>query len=83
MNALLVNVEVWHNVMMKDIQVITQLDNYLMRQILNAHSKNQTEIFYLETGTIPVDFVITSRRVNYLHNIMKIDSTELVARAYN
>ena len=30
-NALLVNVEVWHNVMKKDIETITHLDNYLMR----------------------------------------------------
>lgn len=82
-NALLVNVEVWHNVLKKDIDVLTQLDNYLMRTILKAHSKVPTELLYLETGTIPVEFVITSRRVNYLHNILRRDDEELVARVYS
>ena len=82
-NALLVNIEVWHNVLSKDIEVFTQLDNYLMRKILKAHSKIPIEMLYLETGTIPVEFVIMSRRVNYLHNVIRRDSTELVARVYN
>ena len=83
MNALLVNIEVWHNVLQKDIEVITQLDNYLMRQILKAHSKVPIELLYLETGTIPVDYVIKSRRVNYLHTILRRDKSELIARVYN
>ena len=83
LNALLVNLEVWHNVMKKDIEIITQLDNYLMRKILNSHSKAPIEFLYLETGTIPVEFVIKSRRVNYLHNIIKRDNKELVKRVYN
>ena len=82
-NALLVNMEVWHNVLQKDIEVITQLDNYLMRKILKAHSKVPTELLYLETGTIPVEYVIKSRRINYLHTILRRDKKELIARVYN
>ena len=70
-NALLVNIEVWHNIMKRDIQVITQMDNYLMRKILGAHSKIPIEMLFLETGTLPIEFILISRRVNYLHNIFK------------
>ena len=39
-------------------------------------------MFYLDTGTIPVEFAVTSGRVNYLHKIIKMDSTELVSHVY-
>ena len=35
-NALLVNVEAWHNVLKKDTDIFTNLDNYLMKQIIGA-----------------------------------------------
>ena len=54
--------------MKRDIQVITQMDNYLMRKILGAHSKIPIEMLFLETGTLPIEFILISRRVNYLHN---------------
>jgi hypothetical protein len=82
-NALCVNVEAWHNVLQRDIEVFTKLDQYLMRTIVGAHSKVPIELLYLETGAVPIDFIISSRRVNYLHNIVNRGSNELVKRVYD
>jgi hypothetical protein len=81
-NALCVNVEAWHNILQKDIEVFQKLDHYLMRKIIGAHSKVPIESLYLETASIPIEFIIASRRVNYLHNIVSRDRGELVKRVY-
>ena len=53
-----------------------------MRTILSAHSKIPTEFLYLETGALPVKYVITSRRLNYLKHIHMQNDHELVKRVY-
>ena len=81
-NSLLVNVEAWHNVLKKDTDIFTNLDNYLMKKILGAHSKVPTELLFLETAAFPVRFILASRRANFFHNILKRESNELVKREY-
>jgi hypothetical protein len=53
-----------------------------MRKIIGAHSKVPIEMLYLETSAIPIEFVLASRRINYLHNIVSRDASELVRRVY-
>ena len=54
----------------------------LLRYILGAHSKIQTEFLYLETGATPLKQVITSRRIIYLQTILKRPGTELTHKVY-
>ena len=81
-NSLFVNIEVWHNVLKKDIDSLVDLDKYLMKKILNVHSKAPIELLYLETSAIRLNFILAGRRINYLHNILIKDSNELVKRVY-
>ena len=81
-NSILLNIEVWHNVLKKDTNIFLNLDHYLMRQITGAHSKVPVEFLYLETAAIPIDYILASRRVNYLHNILSKQDSELVKRVY-
>ena len=81
-NSLFVNIEVWHNVLKKDIDSLVDLDKYLMKKILNVHSKAPIELLYLETSAIPLNFILAGRSINYLHNILIKDSNELVRRVY-
>ena len=69
-NSLCVNVEVWHNILKKDITPFINLDKYLMKKILGAHSKVPVELLYLETASIHIDYVLAGRRINYLHYII-------------
>ena len=63
-NGTLTNSEVWPNLTQKHQESIEAAD--LMRKIFNAHSKTASELFYLETGKIPLRFVIYKRRLVYL-----------------
>ena len=81
-NSLCVNVEVWHNVLKKDITPFLDLDKYLMKKILGVHSKVPVELVYLETAAIPINYVLAGRRINYLHNILTRADHELVKRVF-
>ena len=72
-NGLLYNSEAWHNVSKKNIVKLMKVDEALLRGILKAHSKTPLEFLYLETGSVPIDWVIKSRRINYLQNILRRD----------
>ena len=62
-NSLLVNMEAWHNVSKKYIILFIKLDHYLMRQMVGSHSKVPIELLYLETSSIPIEFILASQRL--------------------
>ena len=53
-----------------------------MRQIIGSHSKVPIELLYLETSSIPIEFILASRRLNYLHNVLTKNDNELVKSVY-
>ena len=79
-NGVLYNSEAWHSVTSSDITPLEKIDETLLRFILDAHSKAPLETLYLETGAIPMRFIIASRRMNYLQTILKRDENELTKR---
>ena len=81
-NAMLVKMEAWHNVLIKDTNVFTKLDHHLMNKIIGSHSKVPTELIYLETAALPIEFILASRRINYLHNILVKEDHELTKHVY-
>ena len=81
-NGILTNSEVWHSITNKNIEDLEVMDRMLLRYILGAHAKVQTEFLYLETGATPLKQVITSRRLMYLQAILKRPHTELVRKVF-
>ena len=55
----------------------------MLRKILSAHSKCPSESLYLELGVIPIKFIIVSRRLNFLHYILKRPEHELLKRFFD
>ena len=82
LNGVLHSSEAWHGLKSTQIAQIELVDHHLMRTILGAHSKTPTEFLYLETGALPVKYVITSRRLNYLKHIHMQSDHELVKRVF-
>ena len=73
-NESLYNSEAWHSVSMED--------EALLRYLLDCHSKVPLEFLYLESGAIPVRFILSGRRINYLKTILNRDPEELIRRIY-
>ena len=81
-NGMLYNSEAWHCLSESDIKSLEKVDEYLLRNLTKAHSKTPLEFLYLETGTMPLSFIISSRRLNFFHNIIRRDKNELIYRIY-
>ena len=81
-NSMLLNAEAWHNLLKKDVNTFTSMDKYLVRKILNSHSKAPIELLFLETATIPIEYILASPRLNYLHTIVTRNSCELTKKVY-
>ena len=62
-NEILTNSEVWYGIKDKDIEQLEQVDEFLLRNLLKAHSKTPKGILYLETGTKTLRFIIKTRRL--------------------
>ena len=79
-NGILTNSEVWYGISDDDIKQLEQVDEYLLRELLKAHSKTPIEALYQETGSIPLRFIIKNRRLNYLYHILSRDKNELISK---
>ena len=58
------------------------LIDHLLRLLVGAHSKTPLAFLYLETGAIPIRFIMACRRMIYLQTIIKRSSSELTKRIY-
>ena len=81
-NGVLFNSEVWHGLKPTDLDVLSVVDHQILKYICKAHSKTPTEFVYLETGAIPLPFIVASRRMIYLQNILKRQPEELLRRVF-
>ena len=81
-NGVLFNSEVWQGLNSTDITMLEHVDHQLLKVICNGHAKTATEFLYLETASLPLKYIIASRRIMYLHNILTREDGELVKRIY-
>ena len=81
-NGTLFNSEAWHSVSTEDIRGLEKVDEALLRYLLDCHAKVPLEFLYLESGSIPIRHILSSRRINYLQTILKRDPEELIRRIY-
>ena len=71
LNGIIFDSECWHGVLISDVIRFELLDIILIRQILGeTHSKTPIEFLYQETSIIPIWYIMASRRILYLYNIL-------------
>ena len=79
-NGMLFNSEAWHGLTATQIATLEKVDQSLLRQILNAHKGTPIEFLYLETGCVPIKWIIAQRRINYLQHILSRKDGELIKK---
>ena len=82
-NSILFNSEAWHGIVKNDEQVLSRVDESLLQALFSAHSKTPKEEFFLETGQIPIKYILASRRLNFLQTILKRSQSEITRKVYN
>ena len=68
-NSILFNSEAWQGITNAEIEMLEKVDEDLLRGIIKPNSKIPTELLYLETGSLPIRFILKSRRISYLYTI--------------
>ena len=69
---------------MKEIHItaLEKIDILYLRKLFDAHSKTATETFYIETGKLPIRYIIKIRRLMYWWHITRVPETSLIQRFY-
>ena len=81
-NGILFSGNAWYNITESNLRSLEQVDESLLRQILNAHSKTPLEALYLELGCLPIRYILMARRVNFLHYILNLDQSDLLWKTF-
>ena len=82
LNAILINVESWAPVSQMNINTFIKSDTELLRRFFNAPLSTSQELLFLEGGRLPVNFIISKRRLMYLWHILTRDRNELINKVY-
>ena len=81
-NAILFNSESWHGVSQEDIEDLEQVDQALLRGLVDGHAKLPLHGLFMELGQEPLRFILAARRVLYLHTLLNRDDRELTKKVY-
>ena len=81
-NGILYNSEAWHDINERDIKRLEEVDEHLLRTLVHGHAKTPLEFLYLETGSIPIRYIIACRRMCFLQTILKRKDNELTKRVF-
>ena len=77
-NSILLNSEAWYSLSKSNIEDLEKLDNILLRKFLEAGSSVPTVMLHLELGTLPIRFILITRRLMFLHYILQEDEQSLM-----
>ena len=72
-NSILTNSETWYNLTKTEVDQLEQIDEYLLRSILETGRSTPKMMLYLEMGCMPIRFILMKRRIIYLHYILHQD----------
>ena len=78
LSTLLSNSEAWYDITSKEVKELESVDEALLRKIFSAHSKTPLETLYLESGNVPIRFLLKARRLNFLWYILNEDRGSLI-----
>ena len=77
-NSTLTNSEAWLGLTTSEIETLEQVDESLMRRLLEVGLGCPKEMLYLELGCIPMRFTVMTRRIMFLHYILNEEQDSLI-----
>ena len=82
LSILLFNSETWLRLTKKDLNKIEAVDRMFLRRIFHVPNSVPTSFLYLETGCIPLHYVMKMKRVMFLHHILTREDNALIKRVF-
>ena len=81
-NSILTNSETWYNLSKTEVDQLEQIDEHLLRSILETGRATPKVMLYLEMGSLPIRFILMKRRIIYLHYILHQDKDSLLYKVF-
>ena len=69
-NGMIYNVEVLYNLAEAGDNEFENIDKLLFGKLPDVPKTTPTDAFYLEFGPLPINLIIKSRRITYLHDLL-------------
>ena len=79
-SKLVYNSEVWYNVSDDQISKLEQIDEMWMRKLFSLAKSAPKEGIYIESGKMPIRFIVMIRRLMYFWHVLHRNENELVNR---
>ena len=81
-NGMLCSSEALHGIKNLHIEQLESVDTMLLKSVFQSPFSTPIAAYYLETGAIPLRFVLKGRRLMYLWTILQKSEDELVTKVY-
>ena len=81
-NSLLSSSEVLYNIELKHVKMLEKCDKSLLQRIMSIPSTCSYEAVYLETGCLPVRYILQGRRLIYYWTLLNKPDKELVKKVF-
>ena len=83
MNSMLCSTEALLGLTQSHVEKLEQVDRIFFRRLFEVPRCTAIESFYIETSSIPVRFLLVSRRLLFYWTILQKDDDELVKKVFN
>ena len=83
MNSMLCSTEALLGLTQSHVEKLEQVDQIFFRRLCEVPRCTAIESFYIETSSIPVRFLLVSRRLLFYWTILQKDDDELVKKVFN
>ena len=81
-SVLLTNSETWLRLTQADMKRLEGVDLSFLRRIFKVPTSTPIAFLYLESGSIPIRYLMKMRRIMYLHHILTRREDALITRAF-
>ena len=81
-SVLLFNAETWLRLTRENIKRLESVDEMLLRKLLGTPISTPKAALYLETGCIPLRFIIKRKRIMFLHHLLTREDDALIKRVF-
>ena len=67
----------------KKLYLLQLADNCLLRKFYNCPKSTPIETMFLEGGKLPIEYIISKRRLMYLWHLLHCSENDLIRKVYN
>ena len=82
-NSMLCSSEALYGLNKSHLEKLEQVDRIFFRRLFEVPDSTAIEAFYIESFSIPIQFLLMSNRISFLWNILQKDENELVRKVYS